>query len=357
MKTNFMIGADVSSLQAMEDYGAKYYDFDGKEKDALELLKIHGVNYIRLRIWNEPETSFDRGDYCSLENTVSVAKRVKKLGMKLLLDFHYSDSWADWQNQKIPKAWEGQNMTELSKSVYQYTRRVLEVLYKEGAYPDMVQIGNEIGSGLLWNCGSFFDAPQNVAVLLNSGIDAVQEADTKGERAEIMLHIESGGNTEKTEEFFTVLEANGLKEYDIIGLSYYPYWAGEYPKLMRNMRNIREKFSKNVVVVETAFPYTDESHDTTPNVVTGEVTKREMGLEPSEQNQRKVTEEIIQMVHKEENGYGVFYWEPVWYCLKGVGAMKGSGNEWENQAVFDHTGRALEGLRAFEILGDKEVCR
>ncbi len=354
MKTDFLIGADVSSLQAMEDYGAKYYDFDGEEKDALELLKIHGVNYIRLRVWNEPETSFDRGDYCNIENTIAMAKRVKALGMKLLLDFHYSDSWADWQNQRVPKAWLGQNMEELSESVYQYTRRVLETLYNEGAYPEVVQIGNEIGSGLLWEHGKL-DKPENVTALLNRGIDAVKEADTGSERAEIMLHVESGGNLEKTENFFTLLNENGLKQYDMIGLSYYPYWAGAYPNLLRNMRNIREKFDKKVVVVETAFPYTDASHDATPNVVTGELTRKEMGLEPSEENQRKVTEEIIQLVHNEENGYGVFYWEPVWYCVKGVGAMKNSGNEWENQAVFDHTGRALDGLHAFEILENKEV--
>lgn len=354
METNFMIGADVSSLQAMEDCGAKYYDFDGEEKDALELLKIHGVNYIRLRVWNEPETSFDRGDYCSLENTIAMAKRVKHFGLKLLLDFHYSDSWADWQNQRVPKAWKDQSMEELSESVYQYTRMVLETLYNKGAYPEVVQIGNEIGFGLLWEHGKM-DKPQNIVALLNRGIDAVKEAETGSERAEIMLHVESGGNTEKTEHFFTLLQKNGLKQYDMIGLSYYPYWAGTYPNLLRNMRNIREKFDKKVVVVETAFPYTDDSHDTTPNVVTGELTRKEMGLEPSEENQRKVTEEIIQLVHNEENGYGVFYWEPVWYCLKGVGAMKNSGNEWENQAVFDHTGRALDGLHAFEILRNKEV--
>lgn len=354
MKADYLIGADVSSLQAMEDYGAKYYDFEGKEKDALELLKTHGVNCIRLRVWNEPETSFDRGDYCSLENTIAMAKRVKAMGLKLMLDFHYSDSWADWQNQRVPKAWNGQNMEELSESVYQYTRKALETLYSAGAYPDVVQIGNEIGFGLLWEHGKI-DKPENVAALLNRGMDAVKEADTGSERAEIMLHVESGGNMEKTESFFAMLNENGLKQYDMIGLSYYPYWAGAYPNLLCNMRNIWEKFDKKVVVVETAFPYTDDSHDTTPNVVTGELTRKEMGLEPSEENQRKVTEEIIQMVHNEENGYGVFYWEPVWYCVKGVGAMKNSGNEWENQAVFDHTGRALDGLHAFEILRNKEV--
>lgn len=354
MAKEFMIGADVSSLQAMEDYGAKYFDFDGVEKDALEILQSHGVNYIRLRIWNEPETSFDRGDYCNLENSIAVAKRAKALGMKLLLDFHYSDSWADWKNQHLPKKWVNMSMEQVENAVYQFTRETLEKLYQENAYPDVVQIGNEIGCGLLWPHGDL-EHPENIAKLLNAGIIAVQEAETGDNKAEIMLHVESGGNTEATETFFMMLGDYGLKHYDIIGLSYYPYWAGKYPCLLRNMQNIQRKLEKKVVVVETAFPYTDDSHDTTPNVVTGELTRKEMQLEPSEENQRRVTEEIMQMVYQEDNGYGVFYWEPVWYCLQGVGAMKDLGNEWENQAVFDHTGKALEGLHAFEILESKEV--
>ena len=354
MKKEFLLGADVSCLPAMEDCGAKYYDFDGKEKDALEILKAHGVNYIRLRIWNEPQTSFDRGDYCNLENTIGIAKRVKAAGLKLLLDFHYCDTWADWKNQTIPRAWVGQTLEQLEESVYQYTKDVLETLYQENAYPDMVQIGNEIGHGLLWDYGRL-ENPQNIVRLLNRGMDAVREADTGKKCAEIMLHTETGGNVADTERFFDALQQHGLKDYDIVGLSYYPYWAGDYTKLVDNMRNIYKKYGKRVVAVETAFPYTDASSDEIPNVVTGELTIREMGVSPSEENQRKVIERVIQVVDGEENGYGVFYWEPVWYCLKGVGVSKGLGNEWENQALFDANGKALKGLHAFEILNSKEV--
>jgi len=354
MKKEFIIGADVSSLQAMEDCGAKYYDFDGKQKDALEILKLHGVNYIRLRIWNDPETSFERGDYCNLENTIGIAKRIKAHGLKLLLDFHYCDSWADWKTQQIPKAWQGQDVNQLKDSVYRYTRDVLEKLFQEGAYPDMVQIGNEIGAGLLWDYGKL-DQPQNLVDFLNRGIDAVNEAETGECRAETMIHIETGGNVEKTESFFQMLNDFGINHYDVIGLSYYPYWAGDYQSFIRNMRNVKEKFAKAVVAVETAFPYTDDSHDAMPNVVTGELTIETMGMEPSEANQRKVIEDIIRITSEEENGYGIFYWEPVWYCVDGVGAIKGTGNEWENQAMFDVNGRALDGLHAFEILNSKEV--
>jgi arabinogalactan endo-1,4-beta-galactosidase len=348
----FMIGADVSSLQAMEDCGAEYFDFDGTKKDALELLKAHGVNYIRLRLWNHPTTSFDRGDYCNLENTLGMAKRVKSMGMKLLLDFHYSDSWADWKSQHIPAEWTGMDSGEIAEKVYEYTKVALERLREVGAYPDMVQIGNEIGRGLLWDYGTL-EHPETIVKFLNRGMDAVRDTETEQGSAKIMLHIENGGDTEQTERFFSTLLAHGLQEFDVIGLSYYPYWGGPYEKLQRNMRNIAKCFQKPVAVAETAFPYTDESTDEIANVVGEELTLKELGLKATPQNQRAVIEEIIRMVYREPNGCGVFYWEPGWYNKPGVGVMKGMGNEWENQAVFDKNGNAVEGLHAFEVLTER----
>lgn len=345
----FIIGADVSSLQAMEDSGAEYFDFDGNKNDALSILKLHGVNCIRLRIWNNPETSFDRGDYCNLENTIIMAKRIKAKGLKFLLDFHYCDSWADWHNQTIPKSWKNLDKENLIKELYKYTRTVLESLYSENAYPDMVQIGNEIGHGILWEYGALKNVDTFVR-LLNSGIDAVLDANTGEKTADIVLHIECGGEIKQTEDFFNNLKKNGLNDFDYIGLSYYPYWAGKYENLVSNMRNIKKHFHKPVIIVETAFPYTDESNDDRPNVVTSEITSKEMGLLATSENQRKVIEQIIKIVYGESNGCGVIYWEPVWYQRAGVGASKGIGNEWENQAVFDNKGMAVEGLHAFEVL-------
>ena len=347
MKREFIMGADISSLQAMEDNGAKYYDFDGMEKDAIEILKLHGVNCIRLRIWNRPETSFDRGDYCNLENTVIMAKRVKQAGLKFMIDFHYSDSWADWKSQKLPADWTGQNKEEVAESVYGYTTEVLDALKKAGAYPDLVQVGNEIGCGLLWDFGRP-EHPENIALFLNQGIKAVRDTEEEPHKTEIVLHIECGADTKRTEAFFKTLEADGVTDYDVIGLSYYPYWAGTYDKFRENMKNLAVKIPKPVLVMETAFPYTDVSNDDTPNMVTSELTVKTMGLEASVPNQRRVIEEVISLVKEEENGYGIFYWEPVWYCVKGVGCIKGAGNEWENQAMFDQTGKALDGLHAFE---------
>lgn len=345
-----MKGADISSLQAMEDSGAVYYDFDGIKKDAIEILKAHGFNWVRLRIWNQPTTSFDRGDYCDLKHTVEMAKRVRRYGLKLLLDFHYSDTWADWKCQKVPMQWRQIPGNRLSEAVYRYTSQVLQALGEAQAAPDMVQIGNEIGRGILWDYGSY-DHPDQLAELLNGGIHAVRDMSSGGRRPQVMLHVECGGNAQQTEKFFTTMTACGAADFDVIGLSYYPYWAGPYANLLQNMKRIQEKLQKPVVIVETAFPYTDNSTDDMPNVVTGELTKKTTGLEPSEENQRKVMDEILRLVRNEPNGAGVFYWEPVWYCIKGVGAYKGVGNEWENQALFDQRGRALSGLRAFETIG------
>ena len=344
---DFLMGADISSLQAMEDQGAKYYDFDGKEKSAIEILRAHGVNMIRLRIWNQPVMSFDRGDYCNLEGTLVMAKRVKDAGLKLLLDFHYSDFWADWKKQTIPVQWNGQGKDEIAESVYAYTGQVLRAMEAAGAYPDMVQIGNEIGCGLLWDFGTL-EHPENIALFLNQGIKAVRETDGEIHKTEVMIHLECGGDQPRCRHFFEMLEKNGVTDYDVIGLSYYPYWAGDYEKLRENMRSLKAQFKKRIVIAETAFPYTDESNDDMPNVVTSELTLQTTGLEASAANQRRVMEEIIRLVKKEENGYGICYWEPVWYCIKGVGMQKGSGNEWENQAMFDKNGRALDSLRAFE---------
>lgn len=342
----FLKGADISSLQAMEDEGAVFYDWDGARMDGLLLLKSHGVNYIRLRVWNDPTTSFDGGDYCDLKHTIQMARRVKTEGLGLLLDFHYCDSWADWKSQTIPAKWQEKSREQLGIAVYEYTKEVLEALKNAGCYPDMVQIGNEIGNGLLWDYGRL-ECPENIVYFLNMGLKAVEDTAFGEQKAETMIHLECGGDMEKTEQFFQSLFQKQLMDFDVVGLSYYPYWSGSYDKLQANMKNIGEKFHKKVLIVETAFPYTDDSNDDMPNVVTSELTMEIMGLKASPENQKAVLEQIFQVVSEQENGYGVFYWEPLWYCVNGVGAEKGKGNEWENQTLVNQSGNALESLQVF----------
>ena len=345
---DFMIGADTSCLEAMEDRGARYYDIDGVEGDALKILSSHGVNFIRLRLFNDPIKSFDGGDYCNLEHTLKMARRIKKHKMGFMLDFHYSDFWADWKAQAIPRKWADQSVQEIENSVYEYTKMAIMRLKEQGTAPDIVQIGNEIGKGLLWEYGSIEHA-DNIVKFLNAGLKAVEEINEDKNQIKTMIHIECGADKERTEAFFDKLYENGIMDFDYVGLSYYPYWSGEYSLLKANMNNIKSRLNKQTVVVETAFPFTDESHDDMDNIVTGRLTYETMGLMPSVENQRKVVREIIENVRKTDNGAGVFYWEPVWYQKFGVGVEKGKGNEWENQAMFDNTGHALESIRAFEF--------
>ena len=344
---SFLIGADVSSLQAMEDCGAVFYDENGKEDDALNILKNHGINSIRLRLFNDPTLSFDRGDYCNVSNTLPIAKRAKAKGLGIYLDFHYSDFWADWQKQIIPKAWIGKNVDELCDAIYKYTLDSLIEFKNNNAWPDIVQIGNEIGRGLLWDYGTL-DHPEYISRFLNAGIDAVKSiSDADYLMPKIMIHIECGAETKQTEDFFRNLNRYGIGNYDYIGLSYYPYWAGPYEKFIENARNAYHVFEKKVIIAETAFPYTDVSNDDTPNVVTGELTRNTMNMDATPENQFLALKKIVDIAKSEECIDGIYYWEPVWYQLKGVGAEKGKGNEWENQALFDNNGHVLKGIKAF----------
>lgn len=344
----FYTGADLSSLQAMEDNGAKYFDLDGREGDALSILQKHGVNCVRLRIFNDPDMSFDRGDYCNVENTIPIASRIKDLGIGLFLDFHYSDFWADWQKQVIPQAWRGLNETELAKKVYEYTYVTLNQFKKNNAWPEIVQIGNEIGRGLLWDYGDL-EHYENIVLFLNAGLKAVDDvSDASHAKPKTMIHIECGSDIERTKDFFGNLHKHGIRDYDYIGLSYYPFWAGSIEEMLRNCRNANRIYGKKIILTETAFPYTDQSNDETQNVVGYDTVMESMGIEPSVSNQFQIIQRIYSIARNEESIDGVFYWEPAWYQIPGVGAQKGKGNEWENNALFDNRGHALESIKALE---------
>ena len=342
---SFIKGADISSLEAVEDYGGTFYDFDGNKTDAIEFLMENGCNYFRLRVWNNPTKSFDAGDYCSPEHTIEMAKRIKKAGGCYLLDFHYSDWWADPKNQSVPEEWKGMSKEEMIQAVYDFTTEVLTELEKADAYPDMVQIGNEIRNGMLWNYGST-DSPETLAALINSGIAAVRDTTPEGHETKIMIHVQDGGYVGETEEFFAMLEKNGVTDYDIVGLSYYPYWHGTFADLKENINNIYSKFGKEVVVAETAYPFTNENADNKRNLVTNEELKT-VGFDASVENQKLMFELVMNIVADCEGGLGVFYWEPTWLAVEGAGVAKGSGNEWENQTLFDFEGKPLESIKAF----------
>lgn len=242
-----MIGADISFLPQLESRGMKFYD-KGVETDAIEMLKNHGLNYIRLRIFVNPEKEqgYSPGKgFCGLDSTLMMARRVKAAGMNLLLDFHYSDTWADPQKQFKPKAWEGQDFKELTSTLKEYTKSVLIKLKEQGTMPDMVQVGNEINHGIVWPEGHIANL-DNLAELLKAGTEAVREVDPS---AAVMMHLALGGQNEEAVFWLDNMIARGV-DFDIIGLSYYPRWHCTLDDLNFNMHHLIKRYHKDVNVVE-----------------------------------------------------------------------------------------------------------
>jgi len=242
-----MLGADISFLPQLEARGMKFSD-KGTPKDAIEILKDHGINYIRLRIFNNPaqDSGYSPGKgFCDLEHTKQMAKRVKAAGLKLLLDFHYSDYWADPGKQYKPAAWQGLSFEELKKNLYEYTKMVMQELKAQGTLPDMVQVGNEINHGIVWPEGGVANIDQT-AQLLCAGTAAVKAVDPT---VQMMLHVALGGQNSETVFFINNMLARGVP-IDVIGLSYYPKWHGTLADLEDNLNDIVRRYNKDVIVVE-----------------------------------------------------------------------------------------------------------
>ena len=242
-----MLGADISFLPELEAKGMKFSD-KGIEKDALLLLKEHGFNYVRLRIFNDParDSGYSpKKGFCDLTNTLKMAKRVKEAGMKFLLDFHYSDYWADPGKQTKPAAWRNLSLEDLKKAVYDYTKNVIQQLKEQGTTPDMVQIGNEINHGIIWPDGNVSNI-DGLAQLFNAGVAATKAIDPS---ITIMLHIALGGQNDESVFFLDNMIARGVY-FDVIGESYYPKWHGTLDDLRNNLNDLVRRFNKDVIVVE-----------------------------------------------------------------------------------------------------------
>ncbi|WP_269236543.1 glycoside hydrolase family 53 protein [Flavobacterium flavigenum] len=284
---SFSKGADVGWLSQMEATGYKFYDTDGSEKDCLQLLKDRGINSIRLRVWVNPNNDKASG-HCSPQETVVMAVRAQKMGMRIMIDFHYSDSWADPGKQNKPAAWANHSFPELLNDVYKHTYDVLKLLKKAGVTPEWVQIGNEIPSGMLWPEGHTDNFPQ-LAQLLNKGYEATKAIDSK---IKVIVHLDEGNKNEKFIWFFDKATELHVK-YDVIGLSYYPFWLKtDYKEnitdLENNLKDMVSRYNKEVMVVEVGGDYT------------------------LEQNTKEMLEATIQALKNVpyNKGLGVIYWEP-----------------------------------------------
>ncbi len=339
---DFYKGVDISSLPQNREEGMQVRDFDGTAAEPLSLLRKYGVNSVRLRIWKKPENVPESGGYCNLEHTLAMAKEIKAQGMHFLLDFHYSDFWADPSSQRKPKDWEGLGFEELEQAVYEYTKETLLALKQEGAMPDMVQIGNEIRSGLLFPDGELPDYVHMVR-LVNAGIRGAREAAGE-ESMQVMIHLDQGGRYFYLKEWFSQAFAHGLEDFDIIGVSYYPFWHGSFPDLKDTLERLVKDYGKPVIVAETAYAWRRSR-----NGFIDEVQEKIAGLPASPQGQAKELELMMNIVASlpEEKGLGVYYWEPL--CIP----QEGKGGWEENMGLLTESGQLTEGIKVFGFTREK----
>ena len=358
----FVKGMDLSTLLELERCGAKYYD-NGEERDLLAIMKSYDVDTIRIRLWNDPwsETgeSYGAGEN-DLKTSLEIAKRVTAAGFGVLLNFHYSDFWADPGKQIKPKAWADYGVKELEQAVYDYTLESMQTFLDAGVNITMVQVGNELSNGLLWPEGKVPNY-DNIATFVNAGIRAVRKADAA---IPVMIHLDNGGNNALYREWFDNFTKRG-EDFEIIGLSYYPFWHGSLQMLNDNMNDIAERYGKDLVIAEVSMGYTMEdyknyeklSDEERKGYATRPALVEKIEYPMTKQGQYDFMEDFLNRIShiKGGKGKGFFYWEPAWIPVPGSGwATPASlkymndpgpcGNEWANQALFDYDGIALPTL-------------
>ena len=374
---DFILGMDASCVPALEASGVKYYDHDGSEKDVYEILRDNGVNYIRVRVWNDPYDANGNGyggGNCDIENAVAVGKRAAKYGLKLLVNFHYSDFWADPAKQMVPKAWKGMNIDAKSEALYAYTKDCLQQLVDAGADVGMVQIGNETTGAMCGESSSAVGGWKKITQLMSAGSKAVREVCP---HALVAVHFTNPEKADSYVSYSKNLDYYGV-DYDVFASSYYPYWHGTYENLASVLSDIAETYDKKVMVAETSYAFTAEDTDYSGNTI-GEGGGIVKNYPFTLQGQANLVRDMVDtMVNKTTNGIGVFYWEGTWISVGGDSydanltkwEKYGSGwassyaaeydpddaGKWyggcavDNQAFFDQNGRATEALKVFALL-------
>ncbi|MCI9143089.1 MAG: hypothetical protein HFH87_10795 [Lachnospiraceae bacterium] len=337
----FYKGMDISFLPQCEAEGMQIKDFDGTVTEPFALIEKYGVNAVRLRIWHTPENVEHSGGYCNLAHTVEMAKRIKEHGMAFMLDFHYSDFWADPGHQVKPKAWEALSLEELQEAVFAYTRDTLLELKKQDVMPEMVQIGNEIRSGLLFPEGELPDY-EGMVKLVNAGIDGARAVNDP--KLKIMIHLDQGGRYFYLKEWFENSFRNGLKDFDLIGLSYYPFWHGTYSDLKGTMERLVQDYHKPIMIVETAHAWRK-----CEGGFIDEIQEKIAGFPANPQGQRQVLELVSSILASlpDNMGQGIFYWEPL--CVPNSSA----GGWASNMGILDEEGKVMEAIRAFTFDSEK----
>jgi len=366
LRDNFIKGVDISMLPKLESLGAKYYQ-DGTEGDLVKILKDNGVNYVRARLWVDPQSvsgeSFGGGD-SDLQHSIELGKRAHENGMKFLLDIHYSDFWTDPKKQTKPKSWEKLTFKALTKKVYDYTDQVMKAHRDAGVVPEMVQVGNELNGGMLWPDGKSWGGDgkefDRLSLLLKAGIQAVNDNEVNGNDIKIMLHLAEAGDNGLFRWWFDEITKRDVN-FDIIGMSYYPWWHGPISKVKDNIHDVITRYNKPVILAETAFPFTSNNGDSLANSYAEKGPIE--GYNVSVEGQAQYLHDMMQFINNipDQKGLGIFYWEPAWLPIKGAtwatkpgmeytNDVWNTGNSWENQALFDFSGNALPSLKVFKGL-------
>ena len=360
-------GVDISSILAVENAGVTFCNEYGRKQDIFRTLSEHGVNYIRVRVWNEPYDSRGNsygGGNCDLYTAAEIGRRAAKYGMKLLVDIQYSDFWADPEKQTRPKYWIQHDHETLKGEIYKYTAWVLETISEAGGNIGMVQVGNET------NC--FFCGETDmykICDLFASGDQAIRDFD----RSVLIAHHFANPSTGSYAWYAQVMDECNL-DYDVFATSYYPYWHGTTENLTAVLKEIADTYNKYVMVAETAYPYTNEDGDTFGNAVSEDSDSAVFRYDISVEGQAQCLTDVFQAVaNVGEKGIGVFYWEPAWLGVNGISWEEQSslwkkygsgwatdyaaeydasvtgagGSSYDNQALFDFEGNSLKSLQVF----------
>lgn len=384
LQEGFIRGVDISSVLVEENSGVIYYNEAGEEQDIFQTLAENGVNYIRVRVWNDPYDENGNGYGGGNNDTAAaseIGRRAAQYGMKLCVDFHYSDFWADPSKQMCPKAWENMAIEEKSEALYQYTRESLQEILDAGADVGMVQIGNEINYGMSGET-DWTKRRQ----LLQAGSKAVREiSEESGRDIRIAVHFTDISDTEGILQIAQKLQDKEI-DYDIFAVSYYPFWHGTMENLTEVLKKISEEYGKEVMVAENSYPYTTGDGDGNANSIGEEDILPEYPASVQGQT-HEIRDVCAAVAAVGEAGIGYFYWEPAWIPVnvyeesaenaaqiladnKEAWESKGSGwassyasgydpkdagqyyggSSWDNQALFDYEGHPLASLHVFKYL-------
>ena len=367
---DFIFGMDASCVPSLENSGVKYYGFDGQEQDVFKTLSESGVTHIRVRVWNDPYDASGHGyggGNCDVANAIAIGQRATSYGMKLIVDFHYSDFWADPSKQMVPKAWRGMKVEQKTQAVYEYTKDALKQLKDAGVAVGMVQVGNETNSYL---CGekSWFD----ITYLIDAGAKATREVYPE---ALVAVHFTNPEKVDSLVGYAGKLDYYAV-DYDVFGTSWYPYWHGSLENLTNELNKVSAKYGKKTMVLETSYAYTEEDSDFFGNTIGAGV---DGGYPFTVQGQANLLRALTDVITNDaQNGIGICYWEGTWISVGGESWEENHtlwekyGSGWatsyagtydpndagkyyggcavDNQALFDRWGHPLESLKVFGLM-------